>query len=351
MAAPPARNGCPTRGYRQPHGPAQRGGPYGPRVETVAAPRTPQPGANDRGAAILASHDSRRRAPRDPEACASTSAVPSGVSRGRSGKGGRRGLRQGRRARGSLGLVLSGAARWRPRKRPRRRAEAGCGLRAGRRGGAKPGLGAGPAACARPGNELRGRPPRAPLAAAAWDPAADPRRHGGGPPGRAEDPLCGREERRCQGHRRPAGRRPRAAGEEARGGRDGDVRRCSRRRPPDRRAERALASRPFAWKPRARLARRRARGSSGPRAARAGLEPHVLRLGLLGNSGRPPATCSRAQDPSAPPPSASGGRRRRRHEFGETAAGAQRRGPVRKIWEGGGTESCSGQSLSSTGAS
>lgn len=244
-------------------------------------------------------------------------------------------MRQGRRARGSLGLVLSGAARWRPRKRPRRRAEAGCGLRAGRRGGAKPGLGAGPAACARPGNELRGRPPRAPLAAAAWDPAADPRRHGGGPPGRAEDPLCGREERRCQGHRRPAGRRPRAAGEEARGGRDGDVRRCSRRRPPDRRAERALASRPFAWKPRARLARRRARGSPVPRAARAGM------------AGLP----RRALEPRTPPLPRPQRRRRRRHEFGETAAGAQRRGPVRKIWEGGGTESCSGQSLSSTGAS
>lgn len=59
-----ALNRCPMRGYGPPHGPSRRGSPHGPRAETVATPRTPQPRNCYRGAAILVSHDSRHRAAR-----------------------------------------------------------------------------------------------------------------------------------------------------------------------------------------------------------------------------------------------------------------------------------------------
>lgn len=55
----PALNRCLTWGYEPPQEPVKRCHPHCPRAETVAAPRTPQPGASYRGAAILVSHDSR----------------------------------------------------------------------------------------------------------------------------------------------------------------------------------------------------------------------------------------------------------------------------------------------------
>lgn len=51
----------PNAGLRAAARPHKRGGPDGPRTETVEAPRTQQPRISYRGAAILASHDLRSR--------------------------------------------------------------------------------------------------------------------------------------------------------------------------------------------------------------------------------------------------------------------------------------------------